>query len=70
MSAARRRRRWRSLASPLVALVAGLRGEVRGRRRQPRADRLDLALDWFPNPDHVAIYEAMTRGTSATWGWT
>jgi putative hydroxymethylpyrimidine transport system substrate-binding protein len=23
---------------------------------------LDLALDWFPNPDHVAIYEAMDRG--------
>ena len=23
---------------------------------------LDLALDWFPNPDHVAIYEAHRRG--------
>jgi putative hydroxymethylpyrimidine transport system substrate-binding protein len=23
---------------------------------------IDLALDWFPNPDHVAIYEAIARG--------
>ena len=23
---------------------------------------LDLALDWFPNPDHVAIYEALDKG--------
>ena len=23
---------------------------------------LDLALDWFPNPDHVAIYEAQNQG--------
>jgi putative hydroxymethylpyrimidine transport system substrate-binding protein len=24
--------------------------------------KLDLALDWFPNADHVAIYEALDRG--------
>ena len=23
---------------------------------------LDLTLDWFPNPDHVAIYEALDKG--------
>src|SRR6185503_7842354 len=23
---------------------------------------LDLTLDWFPNADHVAIYEAIERG--------
>jgi len=23
---------------------------------------IDLALDWFPNPDHVAIYQAIERG--------
>jgi len=25
---------------------------------EPKAHEFDLALDWFPNPDHVAIYEA------------
>jgi putative hydroxymethylpyrimidine transport system substrate-binding protein len=25
---------------------------------EPKAHGFDLALDWFPNPDHVAIYEA------------
>jgi len=24
--------------------------------------RFELALDWFPNPDHVAIYEALAEG--------
>jgi putative hydroxymethylpyrimidine transport system substrate-binding protein len=24
--------------------------------------RLDVMLDWFPNPDHVAIYEAQNQG--------
>ena len=28
----------------------------------PEQRRLDLALDWFPNPDHVAIYEAQSEG--------
>ncbi len=26
------------------------------------ARELDLTLDWFPNPDHVAIYEAQNQG--------
>jgi putative hydroxymethylpyrimidine transport system substrate-binding protein len=28
----------------------------------PAVHSLDLVLDWFPNPDHVAIYEAEARG--------
>jgi putative hydroxymethylpyrimidine transport system substrate-binding protein len=27
-----------------------------------KAHGLDLTLDWFPNPDHVAIYEAQNQG--------
>jgi putative hydroxymethylpyrimidine transport system substrate-binding protein len=30
--------------------------------------KLDLALDWFPNPDHVAIYEAQHEGYFADVG--
>ena len=38
-------------------------GEKSETSRQPREQRgLDLALDWFPNPDHVAIYEAIDQG--------
>jgi len=28
----------------------------------PPKHSLDLVLDWFPNPDHVAIYEASAKG--------
>ena len=28
----------------------------------PERRQLDLTLDWFPNPDHVAIYEAQSQG--------
>ncbi len=28
----------------------------------PAKHGLDLVLDWFPNPDHVAIYEAKAKG--------
>ena len=28
----------------------------------PERRQLDLTLDWFPNPDHVAIYEAQDQG--------
>jgi putative hydroxymethylpyrimidine transport system substrate-binding protein len=44
-----------------VAVVAGC-----GEREEPRDDgapeQFDLALDWFPNPDHAGIYEALDRG--------
>ena len=35
---------------------------------QPEVHTFDLALDWFPNPDHVAIYEAMKEGYFADVG--
>ncbi|MEX0993393.1 MAG: ABC transporter substrate-binding protein [Solirubrobacterales bacterium] len=28
----------------------------------PTAQKLDLTLDWFPNPDHAAIFEALHKG--------
>ena len=47
----------------LVASAARLRREVRvGRPGAGQARKLDLVLDWFPNPDHVAIYEAQAKG--------
>jgi putative hydroxymethylpyrimidine transport system substrate-binding protein len=57
----------RALAGAFVlialAAVAGGCGEkdetVTGAVAQRK---LDLALDWFPNADHVAIYEAQRRG--------
>jgi putative hydroxymethylpyrimidine transport system substrate-binding protein len=35
---------------------------------KPEAHGFDLALDWFPNPDHVAIYEAEKEGYFADVG--
>jgi putative hydroxymethylpyrimidine transport system substrate-binding protein len=35
---------------------------------QPEVHEFDLALDWFPNPDHVAIYEAAKEGYFADVG--
>jgi putative hydroxymethylpyrimidine transport system substrate-binding protein len=33
-----------------------------------QAESFDLALDWFPNPDHVGIYQALERGYFAEAG--
>jgi putative hydroxymethylpyrimidine transport system substrate-binding protein len=50
-----------ALALACVALAAcGEKSESVNDRVQVRG--LDLTLDWFPNPDHVAIYEAIDRG--------
>jgi len=52
-----------ALASLVVALVllAGC-----GEREEPSEgvtpEPFTLALDWFPNPDHAGIYEALERG--------
>jgi putative hydroxymethylpyrimidine transport system substrate-binding protein len=35
---------------------------------KPETHGFDLALDWFPNPDHVAIYEAEKEGYFADVG--
>jgi putative hydroxymethylpyrimidine transport system substrate-binding protein len=51
-----------ALAVALVAVAAGC-----GEREEPdngggAPERFDLALDWFPNPDHAGIYEALEQG--------
>ena len=46
----------------LVALVAGCGEKSEGILASPDRHRLDLTLDWFPNPDHVAVYEALAKG--------
>lgn len=62
-----RSRRWsRSAAVVLAALVltaaAGGCGEKSEDTGEVGAERFDLVLDWFPNPDHVGIYDALARG--------
>jgi putative hydroxymethylpyrimidine transport system substrate-binding protein len=62
--------RRRTAAWSLVAiagLVAALAaGTGCGEREEPTEggtpEQLDLALDWFPNPDHTGIYETLERG--------
>jgi putative hydroxymethylpyrimidine transport system substrate-binding protein len=47
----------------LVALAAAGCGEKSENLNEtPSRHSLDLVLDWFPNPDHVAIYEARAKG--------
>jgi putative hydroxymethylpyrimidine transport system substrate-binding protein len=46
-----------------VALTAAGCGEKSEPTNQTPAKRsIDLVLDWFPNPDHVALYEATAKG--------
>jgi putative hydroxymethylpyrimidine transport system substrate-binding protein len=51
-------------AAALVALVVlagcGEKSESSDGSVEPHS--FDLALDWFPNPDHVGIYEALHEG--------
>jgi putative hydroxymethylpyrimidine transport system substrate-binding protein len=44
-----------------LALLAGC-GEREEATEGGELERFDLALDWFPNPDHVGIYAALDRG--------
>jgi putative hydroxymethylpyrimidine transport system substrate-binding protein len=47
----------------LVALAAAGCGEKSENLNEtPSRHSVDLVLDWFPNPDHVAIYEARAKG--------
>ena len=65
-----RERRVRGLRAPVAAVLAlvapsrprRMRREVREPDGRPARHSLDLVLDWFPNPDHVAIYEARAKG--------
>ena len=47
-------------ASALIAAGCGEKSE--STTETPAKRGLDLVLDWFPNPDHVAIYEAQAKG--------
>ena len=54
---------------PRSRVALALRGARAPAARRPSTSAaacevrgLDLALDWFPNPDHVAIYEAIEQG--------
>jgi putative hydroxymethylpyrimidine transport system substrate-binding protein len=53
-----------AIAVAFVLLLAGTGcGEKsESSSKAPATHTLDLVLDWFPNPDHVAIYEARARG--------
>jgi putative hydroxymethylpyrimidine transport system substrate-binding protein len=46
----------------LVLAGAGCGEKSESSDEAPATRSLDLVLDWFPNPDHVAIYEAEARG--------
>lgn len=57
----------RTLAAALVAALLAVAGGACGEKQEsasgaPAKRNLDLVLDWFPNPDHVAIYEARAKG--------
>lgn len=46
----------------LAAGAAGCGEKTENANEAPPRHNLDLVLDWFPNPDHVAIYEARAKG--------
>jgi putative hydroxymethylpyrimidine transport system substrate-binding protein len=41
-----------------VVVLAGCGEKSESAPGEPKTHEFNLALDWFPNPDHVAIYEA------------
>jgi putative hydroxymethylpyrimidine transport system substrate-binding protein len=57
----------RPLAALLTAAALAAGATACGEKSEsssgtPPKRNLDLVLDWFPNPDHVAIYEAQAKG--------
>jgi putative hydroxymethylpyrimidine transport system substrate-binding protein len=57
----------RTLAAALAVTALAVAGGACGEKKEdasgaPARHSLDLVLDWFPNPDHVAIYEARKKG--------
>ncbi len=57
----------RRVAAAITVLAACLALAACGEKSEPvdgsvEVHGLDLTLDWFPNPDHVAIYEAQNQG--------
>jgi putative hydroxymethylpyrimidine transport system substrate-binding protein len=59
-----------ALAAVIIAALAVLAGCGEREETSEGSDpeRFDLALDWFPNPDHAGIYEALERGHFAQAG--
>jgi putative hydroxymethylpyrimidine transport system substrate-binding protein len=53
---------WAALLLAIAALVAGCGEKSEEVSGTPERRGLDLTLDWFPNPDHVAIYQALDKG--------
>jgi putative hydroxymethylpyrimidine transport system substrate-binding protein len=49
-----------ALLGAVVAIVAGCGEKSEG--VGGATEQFDLALDWFPNPDHAGIYMALDRG--------
>jgi putative hydroxymethylpyrimidine transport system substrate-binding protein len=65
----------RSRLSAILVVLVAMAGSTAcggsddaGRGEQPT--RLEVALDWFPNPDHVALYYALDGGFFAERGLT
>lgn len=60
------RKRLIGVGVALAALVAAMALAACGEKEEGTAaegvQRLDLALDWYPNPDHAGIYVAKRRG--------
>ncbi len=46
----------------LVLLAAGCGEKSESVSGGPAKHGVDIVLDWFPNPDHVALYEAQSKG--------
>jgi putative hydroxymethylpyrimidine transport system substrate-binding protein len=46
----------------LVVTAVGCGEKSEPTNQTPAKRSLDLVLDWFPNPDHVALYEATAKG--------
>jgi putative hydroxymethylpyrimidine transport system substrate-binding protein len=51
-----------ALLVALALVAAGCGEKSEDENVKPARRGLDLVLDWFPNPDHVAIYEARAEG--------
>lgn len=56
----------RSIASVLIAVIATAAlvacGEKQETAEREEIEQLDLMLDWFVNPDHAGIYQALEGG--------
>jgi putative hydroxymethylpyrimidine transport system substrate-binding protein len=50
------------VALALIGAAAGCGEKSESLNESPPTHTLDLVLDWFPNPDHVAIYDAQASG--------